>query len=336
MTSVDNEQALAAFERSSDPTTSERLRAARFLAKYASSAYSDRLSAIRANENNPWVRQALGRALSRAQVTQPKPSIASGGESEEAAITGKPFDEDVRALAVEETSAILLHQLRPLVGLLELAANDEIDGYSSSRTKTAVDQIRSFLEAMDGLRKASEAPIIEDFDLTDLVVNVAEYEVERGRAILNDWVETPIQIADSNDGADQTHDASTVTLSLPRREPVVTTGAPALIELAVKNALTNAVEATLAVQGSDRNEIILNWGVTDRDSWIVVLDEGCGLPSGFYRMMQPGESTKKGQGNLGMGLPIAFRAIESIGGSFKLAHRSDSGVACEIRWPRRT
>ena len=67
----------------------------------------------------------------------------------------------------------------------------------------------------------------------------------------------------------------------------------------------------------------------------MVLDEGCGLPTGLDRLTAPGTSTKsKDQGHLGMGLPIAQRAIESMQGSFRLTPRSGAGASCEIRWPR--
>ena len=65
------------------------------------------------------------------------------------------------------------------------------------------------------------------------------------------------------------------------------------------------------------------------------MDLECGLPTGADRITEPGTSTKsKNQGHLGMGLPIAQRAIESTRGSFWITPRSGPGVSCEIRWPR--
>ena len=331
---VDNEQALAAFERIPASTSSERLRAARFLAQNATKAHRARLSKIREAEPNSWVRQALEQALKRSEKGS---SIAKTLAVEEVRET--PLDtrlyEELRAQAIEETSALFLHELRPLVGLLDEAADAEIDHYTWSRTKASVDRVKSFLDAIERLRKASAAPAIQEFDLTDLVVRVAADEATQGRATLDNLQGETDENAGLDDDAEEVRRPTVIKLSLARRDPVITTGDPTLVEMAVANALRNAIEAVLEVREDDRSDIILNWGVTDTDSWIVVLDEGCGLPPGSDRLTEPGTSTKsKSQGHLGMGLPIAQRAIESTQGSIRLTPRSGAGVSCEIRWPR--
>ena len=242
--------------------------------------------------------------------------------------------EELRSQAIAETSAMFLHELRPLVGFLEGDAAIEIDRYECSRTKDSVNRVRSFLNAIERLRMASGAPALQEFDLTDLVVRVAADEVMRGRAIFSNFNEQVDEAAAFDDEAEQAPHQSIAKLSLGRRGPVATTGDPALVEMVAANALRNAIEAVLVVLGPYRNGVTLNWGVTDIDSWIVVHDEGCGLPAGWDRLNEPGISTKKGQGHLGMGLTIAQKAIESMRGSIRLTPRSGAGVSCEIRWPR--
>ena len=242
--------------------------------------------------------------------------------------------EEVRAQAIEETSAMFLHELRPLVGLLDAAADAEIDRYACSKTKTSVGRVQSFLDATEKLRKASAAPALQEFDLTDLVVRVAKDEAARGRATLDSLKEEADEVTALNGDAEQIPQQTAVKLMLARRDPVITTGDPTWVEMAVANALRNAIEAILEIQEGDRGDVTLNWGVTDTDNWIVVLDEGRGLPSGWDRLTEPGTSTKsKREGHLGMGLPIAQRAIQSLGGSFQLTPRSGVGVSCMIRWP---
>ena len=97
----------------------------------------------------------------------------------------------------------------------------------------------------------------------------------------------------------------------------------------------SSIAKNLAVEEVRETPLDTRLYETDTDSWIVVLDEGCGLPPGSDRLTEPGTSTKsKSQGHLGMGLPIAQRAIESTQGSIRLTPRSGAGVSCEIRWPR--
>ena len=216
-----------------------------------------------------------------------------------------------------------------------MAAANEIDCYPCSRTKVSIDRVRSFLDAIEKLRKAAAPPDIKEFDLTDLVIRVAADEAAQDRAKLNDFEEEVDEYSSIDIGTEQAPQPRVIKLSLARRDPVFTTGDPILVEIAVANALRNAIEAALVVDEAYRNEVVLNWGMTDADNWVVVLDEGCGLPMGWDHLTDPGVSTKpKSQGHLGMGLPIAQRAIESTRGSLRLTPRSGVGVACEIRWPR--
>ena len=330
---MDNEQALTAFQCTPASTSSERLQAARFLAKNANNAHRSRLSKIRQTERNFWVRHALDQALKRSGNGRAVESLAAVAEVQETLLDTLLYEE-LRAQAIEETSAWFLHELRPLVGFLDEAADAEIDCYVCSRTKASVGRVQAFLDAIARLRKASAAPAIQEFDLTDLVVRVAEDEAKRGRATLDYSNEEADEEAAQEDYGDKAPPQRAVNLSLARRDPVITTGDPTLIEIAVANALRNAIEAVMEVREVDRGDVIINWGVTDTDSWIVVLDEGCGLPPGSDRLTEPGSSTKsKSQGHLGMGLPIAQRAIESTRGMFRLTPRSGAGVSCEMRWP---
>lgn len=330
---MDKEQALAAMERTPAPTSSERLRAARFLARIATNTDQNRLVKIRKAERNSWVRQALDQALKRSGMFSSAVAVASAQEVDETPLDTHLYEE-IRAQAIEETSAMFLHELRPLVGFLDAAADAEIGHYACSRTKTFVGRVQSFLYAIDRLRKASAAPAIQEFDLTDLVIRVAADEAAQGRATLDNFKEEAEEVTGLDGDIEQIPQQTTIKMLLDRRDPVITTGDPTLVEMAVANALRNAIEAILEVQEEDRGDVILNWGVTDTDSWVVVLDEGCGLPAGWDRITEPGISTKsKSQGHLGMGLPIAQRSIQSMQGEIRLTPQSGAGASCEIRWP---
>lgn len=334
MAIVNNEKALAALEQIGVATSSERLRAARFLARNATDIYRDRLSKIRATEPNSWVRRALDKALERSGVNGlvtpiPDPAVPESPPPD------NRVHEELRAQAIEETTALFLHELRPLVGFVEDAASREIDLYPYSETKASVSRIRLFLDAVQRLRTAAAAPAIQEFDLTDSVTRVVADEVRTGRASL-DPLEHEAEQESLEDETEGRTGRRAVTLSLARRDPVITTGDPTLIEIALANVVRNAIEAVLGVPKNSQCPIVLNWDMTDTDSWVAVLDRGSGLPLGSDRLPEPGSTTKsKDDGHLGMGLPIARRAMSSMGGSIRFAPRSDSGVACEIRWPHK-
>lgn len=332
---MDHDEALAALERRPYAAASERLRAARFLAQNATRRHRARLLAVRSVEHNSWVRQALDHALRHLGTNASSEASGSVPDVHEPVPEEPRLHQEILAEATAETAAFFLHELRPLVGLVEMDASQEMSGYAESRTRKSIDRVRAFLSAIERLRVASAPPATREFDLTDMVTQAAQDEVERGRATLD----IPLAAAEQNPREHQPTSGrakgSRVELALARHDPIVTLGDPALVEMALVNALRNAVEAVLELPAYRRGQVILNWGVTDTDNWVVVLDEGAGLPEGFDRLAEPGVSTKrKASNHVGMGLPIAQRAIDSLGGTFRLTPRSGGGVSCEIRWPR--
>ena len=329
---MSTKQAFSTLENRQKSSPSERLRAARLLARNPASVDHARLVAIRAAERNFYVRQALDRAIDGVGKSDPaagKHEPEAGGEAEQ---LDSQLYGDVLAEATFETSALFLHELRPLIGILDATALRELPDYKTSATKEGIDGIKTLLGAIDRLRRASVPPQVLEFDLTDLVGRVASRELPHYGTSVTTHPLIPAE--DERQSDENSPRCRRATLELARTEPVVTIGDPALIELALANTLRNAIEAVIDMPSDHDRYIILNWGHTDLDSWISVLDNGCGLPDGWDRATEPGVSTKsKKSDHAGMGLPIAKRAIESIGGTLHLTPRSPGGAQCEIRWP---
>ena len=86
--------------------------------------------------------------------------------------------------------------------------------------------------------------------MTDLVIRVATDEAPQGRATFDNFEEEADEYAGHNDEIDQAPQQPAIKLSLGRQDPVVTTGDPTLVEIALANALRNAIEAVLEVRGS--------------------------------------------------------------------------------------
>jgi signal transduction histidine kinase len=211
---------------------------------------------------------------------------------------------DVHAQAIEETTATLVHELEPILGLEWLHATKEIADYPKSQTKRQLDRFESLLRAIDTLSRAASVPKIEEFDLAAVLRRVMSAEQR-------DLVE--IEVAGP--------------------EPMLVWGDVSLVELAVTNGVRNAVEASSGVGiDSPRKRVVVNWGETDKEYWIVVLDRGTGLPVNAVRMFDIGATTK--QGHLGMGLALARRAVISLGGKLTVVEREDGGVRFECRWPK--
>ncbi len=70
--------------------------------------------------------------------------------------------------------------------------------------------------------------------------------------------------------------------------------------------------------------------------WMVVsvIDSGCGIPPGLLsQVMEPGFTTRRSQGGLGVGLSLSRDMIEALGGKLELAASSEGGVHAEIQVP---
>jgi signal transduction histidine kinase len=127
--------------------------------------------------------------------------------------------------------------------------------------------------------------------------------------------------------------SETAPSPLQSRSPRISVyGDPGLVEIVIDNALRNAIEASLAVDGrQDVPEIVISWGKTERDYWCSILDKGIGLPAAAKRLVAAGTTTKAR--HPGFGLFLAKRAALSLGGKMRLAPRQDGGTRFEFRWP---
>jgi signal transduction histidine kinase len=162
------------------------------------------------------------------------------------------------------------------------------------------------LDTLVALNAASAAPLVVDFDLTNAIQSASL-----------DLIDTGARVA------------------FGRADAVPVTGDVRLISLAVVNCLRNAIESAAR---SPRPElpVVINWGETDRDYWIAILDEGDGLPIGADHLLAPGITTKNDDGlHFGIGLTIAQRAMHSLEGDVDLRPREGFGAVAELRWPRR-
>jgi signal transduction histidine kinase len=299
------EEALAAL---SSPSSVQRLKAARDLFALAEPADSEPIRRAMSTETDAWVRSALADALRHLEGSGQRMGAIVGPDRDDSNQT--QWDE-LRAQTTKEVTAMLLHELNPMVGRLRLTARSEIPDFLPSRTNAAIERIRLFIEAAQKLNEASSPPDWQELDLTDLAVATCEAE----RPDLE----------------------ARIRLEPARGDPLIVSGDPALLRLALSNAIRNAVESVADLRRSgvesDRGvDVVVNWGVTDLDAWVAVLDRGIGLPSGFDKATAPWTTTKSKETHLGIGLTLAKRALESMNGTITLRPQGERGAICELRW----
>jgi hypothetical protein len=97
------------------------------------------------------------------------------------------------------------------------------------------------------------------------------------------------------------------------------------------NIIQNAIEASTPNQ-----EVRISVTATDTHCCIAVTDRGCGIPEEIRdRVFQPFVTTKRGSphGNLGLGLAVSQRLMQSMRGTLVFESRIGEGTTFRIRLP---
>ena len=283
----------------------DRLRAARALRHRAVASDRPKLQAALTRELDAWVRSALSQIVG-LDLDEGSTRFPAQDDEEDPA----QLERDVRAQTTQDITNMVTHELEPLLGTLRQAAMAELSQFEGSNTYRAIAGIRSFLSALKSLHMASGVPAVTDFSLSDLVSEVTE-TVRSER---------------------EQRSATRVHVSPARTDHVAAYGDRDLVRLAFLNILRNALEASDSSESGVAGPVVVNWGSTDRDAWIVVFDRGVGLPAGASRMGQPGVTTKEKGLHRGMGLAVSLMALHSMNGTLTHQPRRGGGVVAEMRW----
>ena len=296
-----NPETLLRKLRSESPT--DRLEAARFFAEHAVSDNERQIREAVAQENVPWIRSALRRALARLSADDDTASPERSTLDVDDLPAG--FAAQVYAEALESTASQLLHEIEPMLGTLRLAAEAEVPNFDELSTRRSIDRLDGLLSALSRLRRAASAPKIEEFRLDELVLRL-------------------IQETKSPDG---------LQIQKAGPQPSIVEGDSGLVSLCLLNGLRNAIDATVEAAGDlSRIPIAVAWGTTDVDYWVSIVDLGVGFKGNLQRAFDIGTTTKSG--HLGMGLATAKQALASMGGQVILVP-NERGVRFEMRWPKK-
>jgi signal transduction histidine kinase len=117
--------------------------------------------------------------------------------------------------------------------------------------------------------------------------------------------------------------------SIPFPDAVLVQGDEAPLQQVLLNLLNNAISAMRPLQQEQRI-LTVKTQVRDGSGWLVVEDEGPGVPEPLKDKLFLPFFTTKSDG-LGMGLSICATIVESLGGSISFANRPDRGAAFSVR-----
>ncbi len=91
-----------------------------------------------------------------------------------------------------------------------------------------------------------------------------------------------------------------------------------------------------AIQASNPEDPVRVTATMSRDGWLVisVVDSGCGIPPGLIsHVMEPGFTTRRSKGGMGVGLSLSRDMTEALGGKLELSLPAGGGVRAEIHVP---
>lgn len=276
-------------------TDHERLVTAREITRNPDPALREVVQRALAVESVPWVRNALGRALSAIErgtetvrVRPTTPEVVREADLER---------RQIYADALHETSGMLLHEIATVVGRARLAAQSELE--ASSGVRRQLDLLHNLCDGLQALSDATEVPQPTDLDLAATLRSLAAEE-ER---------DSELQIRTSGPA------------------PFIVIGDRGLLGIAVRNVIANAVEATKTL--AEDRPITVSWGNDEGGYWIAVIDRGPGPPGGDpFRL---GQTTKRD--HRGLGLTAAQQAMQSLGGDITLEQNESDGATAVLRWP---
>lgn len=278
----------------------ERLQGARFFARNARGKDAIHLRKAKAQESDSYVSRTLALAITRTSPEQAAaPNVPSSQEEPEESNTR------VRLDAVNWISGLLLHEIASPIGLIEEAATREVTNYEGSDVHARIKHLQCVFEGIEQLKNASSSPQSSDFDVSTWLSDIVAQE----------------QLAKGLDIAYQ------------GARPFFISADPKLLRFAFCNGFKNAVEAAEATASTEAYPVIVTWGGSDSDYWIVVRDHGPGIVGSPELAFEIGKTTKTNHS--GFGLSIARLSMESMDGTVTLQPGRLVGAVYELRWPRK-
>lgn len=284
------------------PSAHSRGQAARALGDFGMGSDLPAVRKALQRESVSYVQYALQDTIKRLtnQIVPP------AEEPEDGTAVPNEVRQQIYGQAVERVTGFLLHEIASPVGLAMVSAKREIGAdWENSKTRRHLETIHRVFDAIEMLKNAAGVPRPQEFDLAML---------------LQEFIETEVSDAQP-------------TISLLGPKPFVLMGDPGLIRMVVSNGIRNAVESVFAT-GVEPAEhaVVINWGATEVDYWVSVLDRGAGITGPVESAFEIGRSTK--QNHSGFGLAIARQAINTLTGIVNLEPARNGGAVYTARWKR--
>lgn len=295
---VDNKD--TAMKLISSETASERFLAAQFFIKAPSSDVKNILISQRRVELVRHVKMALDKALHNIEKNSVQDIKDIDTQIDEK--TEKARDNFLKAKAIDEFAGIILHELAPKIGMLKVNAEREIKNFDESATKRNIASLSRIFQAIEALRKSASNPESEEFDLAQIIKDVATEE-----------------------------NRNNIHITFEGTQPCVIKSDKNILCLALSNSVRNSLESLeFVTDPNSAKELTLCWGTNNEETWISIIDTGVGLigtPADAFKI-----GTTNKDNHTGFGLAIITQALETLGGQVTLVNIETGGAKMDFRW----
>lgn len=222
----------------------------------------------------------------------------------------------------------IAQQQRTIVANESLVAVGDMASAVAHGLRNPLGAIRSSAELIAmGPEREMAGDIMSEVDrLQAWIAKLLAYAQQGGRSLGPVQIEHMLQHLVDTHATRMERQGVTVRCDWPATLPQVQADAPAL-EQALDNLVSNALDAM--PQGG---ELTLSVQPLDRGLRVTVADTGVGIsPEDLQRVFTPYHTTKRT--GIGVGLPLARRSAERLGGSLRLESRLGAGTQAILELP---
>jgi len=301
-----SDKVVRALARLRSESESTRLEAARELRENTTDLSGEaqaEVGAAFAKEDVPWVRGVLAEILALGVSELDEPTAVAAPRWDEEIEDAAP---EVARQAVNVSTNRVLHEVAAVVGRARVAAGEDFANFRGSETERQLQFLSDVCNGLRVLASATSNPQIEEFDLRAELIALA------------DRVSTTLEVP--------------VPIRLEGPGPVFMVRADrTLLDLAIRNLLANAAEATESLDAPGERAVTITWGISGDSIQISIIDRGPGPPPFLATRSRVGVSTKVG--HPGYGLATASEAMRSLGGEVFIRRNDRGGATALIRWP---
>ena len=281
----------------------QRFVAARALEKYADDHVLNELLRAKRNEKDAVVLRWIERSIELCKKSYSTEDFTINDNVEPNDIAA------VKAEAIEWVAGMLLHEIGNKLGLIAFWASQDIEHYTNSDTYKHINNLQLIFDGISNLKQSATQLQIEQFDLHQLITEIADIES------LNHSVE----------------------FNYVGIRPFIIESGKHLINLALSNGIRNALESIQEIIAENNPDyfpqLTIIWEETPTEYWISINDNGTGLPANITSLFSIGRSSKKG--HAGYGLAIARQALETMNGTVELSNSSSGGAKYFISWRKK-